>query len=407
VTQSDGSADLSRLQWLVYGVAFFSGSQFFIITLIMPLWALELGASPLLIGLIVSSRQILVVALSIHGGSLLDRFGPRRVIICLGLGGAALTILFPAMPFIWVTVVLQILTGFVEVTNWIGTQALVGGILKGQPVYAGRMTAAARVGGLFGPVLAGLAWQYFGPFAAFSFLAAWVVCGPLAAMGLPDTRPKAGVVSANTDKMGVLPSLSDYTTTFRLLVLPAVALVIATTFMRQAGSGIQSSFYVVWLNEIGFTATTVGMLLSISNGAAAFSALWTGPLARRFTIHWLLISMTILSVAAVAITPMLGSLVALSIAIGLRGVGQGLNLPLMLSLASRAVGPHLQGRVVALRLTFNKFGGAIVPFLMGAIAEVAGLEWAFYIVGAVGIISLILLGLWVGLTSALKNEPAT
>jgi fucose permease len=117
--------------------------------------------------------------------------------------------------------------------------------------------------------------------------------------------------------------------------------------------------------------------------------------------------MTILSVAAVAITPMLGSLVALSIAIGLRGVGQGLNLPLMLSLASRAVGPHLQGRVVALRLTFNKFGGAIVPFLMGAIAEVAGLEWAFYIVGAVGIISLILLGLWVGLTSALKNEPAT
>lgn len=393
-----------RLQANVYGIAFFAGSQFLLISVIMPLWALELGASPFFIGLIIASRQILVITLSIHGGTLLDRFGPRRVIMCLGFAGAGLTFLFPILPFLWATMVLQMATGFAEVTCWIGVQALTGGLLKGRPDYAGRMTAASRIGGFCGPVLVGLVWETFGAFSAFAFVGTWVASFAVVAWFLPATDPDSFPSQEEIEKRSVLPSLTDYATTFRLLLLPAVALVIATTFMRQAGSGIQSSFYVVWIKEIGFTAGTIGFLIGISNAAAALAALTTGPLSRRFAVDWLLIAVTILSVVAIAITPMLGSLVALSIAIGLRGVGQGLNLPLMLSIASQAVGSHLQGRVAALRLSFNKFGGAIVPFVMGAIAEVAGLEWSFYIVGIVGVGSLALLGLWVAFSPGLRKQ---
>ncbi|MDX1484401.1 MAG: MFS transporter [Alphaproteobacteria bacterium] len=393
-----------RLQANVYGVAFFAGSQFLLISVIMPLWALELGASPFFIGLIISSRQILVITLSIHGGTLLDRFGPRLVIMCLGFAGAGLTLLFPLLPFLWACIVLQMATGFAEVTCWIGAQALTGGLLRGRPDYAGRMTAASRIGGFCGPILVGMTWEILGTFAAFAFVAAWVASFALVAWFLPETDHSSTRVQEETRRRSVLPSLSDYATTFRLLVLPAVALVIATTFMRQAGSGIQSSFYVVWIKEIGFTASTIGLLIGISNAAAAIAALTTGALTRRFAADLLLIVMTILSVAAIAITPMLGSLIALSIAIGFRGVGQGLNLPLMLSIASQAVGSHLQGRVAALRLSFNKFGGAIVPFVMGAIAEMAGLEWSFYIVGIVGVGSLTLLGLWVAFNARQKRR---
>lgn len=407
----NGHADLSismRRQAPVYGIAFFVGSVFLAFSVIMPLWALELGASPVVVGLIISSRQVLVVTLSIHGGALLDRFGPRLVLIVLGTAGAVGMCLYPIAPFIWFTIILQMFSGFAEVTSWIGAQALVGGLLKGHPVYAGRMTAASRVGGFCGPILAGFAWQHFGPFGAFAFVGGWVACGGLIAGFLPKDTPSArtGPPESLPRDTGVLPSLSDYAMTFRLLLLPAVALVIATTFMRQAGSGIQSSFYVVWISEIGFSAPTIGFLIGISNGVAAFAALSTGWFTRRFLIHWLLIAMTILSVAAIAVTPLLGSLLMLSIAIGLRGVGQGLNLPLMLSMAARAVGGHLQGRVAALRLSFNKFGGAIVPFVMGAIAEVVGLEWSFYIVGAVGVMALCLLGIWVALSPNFKGaEP--
>ena len=398
-----------KLQLPVYAVAFFTGNLQPMASVIMPLWALELGASPLIIGLIISSRQILVVAFSIHGGALLDRFGPRQVIIVLGLVGAAAMGSFPLLPMVWAAILLQMISGFSESTNWIGTQALVGRLLKGHAVYAGRMTASARVGGFIGPVLTGFAWQQFGPFGGFGFMAGWIVVGVGASCFLPadiaretrdEPRPKAGAAE-------LMPRLSDYKTAFRLLLLPAVALVILATFMRQTGTGLQSSFYGVWLKEIGYSAGTIGLLIGISSATAAVAALSIGPITRRFPEHWLLLGMIVLAIMTIAVTPLLDTFTLLALAIGLRGLGQGLNLPLMMSIAARAVGYDLQGRVAALRISFNRFGGALVPLAVGALAEWIGLEYAFYTVGATGVALIGLLALWVGFSAAFRAPNRT
>lgn len=370
-------------------------------SVIMPLWALQLTDSPFVIGLIISSRQVLAILFSIHGGALLDRFDPRRVILVLGLTGALVTVSFPALPFVWAALLLQMMSGFAETTNWIGAQSLVGRLLRGEAVYAGRMTAAARLGGFTGPVLVGLAWQGGGPFVAFGFTAFWVFCGVITALFLPGTAPSGPVApspQAGQRASGfrsVLPDLSDYRDTFRLLLLPAVALVITATFMRQAGSGIQSSFYGVWLSEAGYSAGVIGLLIGVSNLVSAGAALGTGRLTRVFNEYLLLLAMIFLAIASIAVTPMLGTVALLFVAISLRGVGQGLNLPLMLSIASRAVGRDFQGRVAALRISFNRMGSMMVPFVMGLIAEFAGLEAAFYIVGLCGCTLIVLLALWV------------
>ena len=298
------------LQAPIYAVAFFTGNLLPMMAVVMPLWALELGAGPLVIGLIISSRQILVVTLSIHGGALQDRLGPRRVIMVLGLAGAAAVGLIPVFAFISAAIVLQMLSGFAESTNWIGAQALVGRLLKGQPVYAGRLTAAARTGGFIGPVMTGLAWQHLGANAAFGFVALWIVCGAAAAWFLPDQRPAdPGAAAATPTRAGdMMPRLADYKTAFRLLALPAVALVIMATVMRQAGTGIQSSFYGVWLAEIGFSAGTIGFLIGFSSAVAAGSALSVGQWTRWFAVHWLLLVMIVIAIVAIAITPLLDTL---------------------------------------------------------------------------------------------------
>ena len=104
------------------------------------------------------------------------------------------------------------------------------------------------------------------------------------------------------------------------------------------------------------------------------------------------------AIVGVALTPMLEGLLLLSLAIGLRGVGQGLNLPLMISIASRAVAPTLQGRVAALRISFNRLGAALFPIAMGALAEVIGLEASFYVIGLIGICLIGGLTVWVART---------
>lgn len=407
---SDSSSFPWRMQAPIYATAFFTGNIFPMMQVLMPLWALHLTSSPLVIGLIISSRQLLPVLLSIHGGALLDRFGPRQVIMLLATVAALCTTMFPMLPFIWAAILLQMVTGFAETTNWIGAQSAVGTILRGKAVYAGRMTASARTGGFIGPLVAGTAWEMFGPYGGFLFLSGWLLCGGLAASFLPrhGSGTEDGTAEGASEGAGeadrsrasrrrdMVPKLSDYLDTFRLLALTGVALVIAATFMRQTGSGIQSSFYGVWLKqELGLTGSTIGFLIGFGNAVSAVTALTVGPLTRRWADHWLLLIAVGLAIVGMAVTPMLHGVVLLAVAIGLRGAGQGLNLPLMISILSRAVPPTLQGRVTALRISFNRLGSAMFPIGMGALAEVIGLENAFYLIGGSGLVLISGLALWV------------
>lgn len=411
-----------RIQGPVYGTAFFTGNLFPISHVVVPLWAaVELEASLFMVGIIIASRQLLPVTMSIHGGALLDRFGPRSVIMVLGVLGACSTALVPFFPFIWATILFQIVIGFCETTNWIGVQSAVGTLMKGNAVYAGRMTASARTGGFFGPLLIGVAYETGGPVGGFLCFGAWALCGAIGAMFLPrhdrgeqetPSRSPTEMVSGNRvspqtdspqtdgdqtgeERKDVLPSLSDYREAFRLLVIPAIALVIAATFMRQTGSGMQASFYGVWLTELGYTAGAIGLLIGIGNAVSALAALCIGPLTRRIADYWLLILSVGAAIIGVAATPLFSEWILLALAIGVRGAGQGLNLPLMMSIASRAVAPRLQGRAAALRISFNRFGGMLFPVIMGALAELIGLEYAFYAIGGVGILLISGLSFWV------------
>ena len=399
-----------RLQGPIYGTAFFTGNLFPISHVIVPLWAaIELDASLLMVGIIIASRQLLPVTMSIHGGALLDRFGPRRVIMVLGVLGACSTAMVPFFPFIWATILFQIIIGFCETTNWIGVQSAVGTLMKGNAVYAGRMTASARVGGFFGPVLVGVAYEAGGAIGGFVCFGAWALCGAIGAMFLPRheggakdqvasrslSANAAPAVATEQERTDVLPSLSDYREAFKLLLIPAIALVIAATFMRQTGSGMQASFYGVWLKDLGYTATSIGLLIGIGNGVSALAALCIGPLTRRIADYWLLILAVGAAIIGVAATPLFETWVFLALAICVRGAGQGLNLPLMMTIASRSVAPCLQGRAAALRISFNRFGGMLFPVIMGALAEVIGLEYAFYVIGGIGIFLICGLSIWI------------
>ena len=123
--------------------------------------------------------------------------------------------------------------------------------------------------------------------------------------------------------------------------------------------------------------------------------------------------MVTISVVAIAITPVFGtnfsSLLFLALLGGIcvRGFSQGLNLPLMMIILARNVAPHFQGRVSALRISFNRFGGLLVPPGMGALADmelVGGLANAFYIVGIAGVLALGGLSLWVRSSSSFQKN---
>jgi MFS family permease len=428
------------MQSAVYSTAFFNGTVQSMASTIVALLVVALIDKnlALLIGVILASRQFLTVTLSVYSGTLMDNFGTKRVIIAFGVAGVLSALAYPAismvlgvevgaslqnpgMALILAVIFVQMISGWSEATAWIGSQTLVGQLMKGHPVYAGRMTFVARLGGFLGPPAIGYAWDFWGPWGGFGFLAVWIVGGMIAASFLPDTRVATqesrddAEKSEEPDAEDVTPvKQSNYGQTLRLLLIPAVAMVIMVTVMRQTGSGVQSSFYVVWLSEhVGIQGSTIGWLIGAANGASAIAALCTSPLMKRYSAHWLLILMVTVSVIAIAVTPLFGTtfstllFMALLGGICVRGFAQGLNLPLMMIILSRNVAPHLQGRVTALRISFNRFGGLLVPPGMGALADmeiVGGLANAFYIVGIAGVIALGVLSLWVLFSPSFNKE---
>ncbi len=374
-----------RIQGAVYACGMFNGPMYHIVSVIMPLWALMLDASPLMIGVVIGSRQVLPMLFAIHGGALMDRVGTRRILLFFGAVGMAAPILFPVFPWVAAAIVLQMISGLAESVNWIGAQALVGQAMKGHPVYAGRLSVALRMGNLSAPPLIGAAWDLLGPWGAFGFLSLWVGGGLIAALVLP---AGAGVPAEAGPRPRItwrdfVPRPSDYIAAFRLLAIPAILLVMATTVLRHSGTAIQGSFYVVYLEQIGITGTSIGLLLGVFGVVGAFGSLTPGPLGRFIPTHWLLIAATLGSIVFMAVTPLLGSFALLLIAIGLRGGVQGMSMTLMISITAQAAGADAQGKGVAVRITANRLTSMLVPMIMGAVVEAVGLENGFYIIGGV------------------------
>lgn len=378
-------------QIAVYATGSFGNGSEGVFSVIMPLWAIAIGASPLMVGVLIGARHFLSVFLSIHGGATMDRLGTRRVLVAVGILGMVTPILFPVAPFLWAAVTLQLIGGVATSFAWMGAQAQIGELMRGSETYSGRMSFYLRFAQIGGPPLAGLSWDLGGPWGAFGFLGLWGVGLFAAILHLPKPAGGATAMPALPVRWAdVLPRFSDYVAAFKLMAIPAIALIMMLTLLRIGGNAVHFSFYVVYLKEIGYTGTIIGVLVGAASIFGFGGALSVGPLVQRFRPHWLLIATVAANIVLVAITPLLGAVfILLLAAAAARGAVLGLSQPLMISMLSRAAGRGNQGKAVGLRATANRIAASSIPVLMGAVVEIVGLREGFFVFG--GILLLLLL----------------
>lgn len=384
-----------RVQSAIYASGAFNHSMGQMVTVVVPLWVLTLDPSPLTIGLAVGSRHFLPMLLSIHGGAMMDRLGTRRVMLGFALIGITVPLLFPMMPWIWAVMVLQALAGLADTMGWTGAQTMIGQVMKGDPTYAGRLSFCLRIGHFSGPPLIGAAWDFLGPWGAFGTLSLWAVCAFIASWLLPRPPPaddRGG--RRRIELRDLAPRLSDYRDAFRLLAIPSVLYVILVTTLRHSGTAMQNSFYVVYLEGIGISGTAIGLLFTAAAVIGAMGALSVGRLSRLMDPVWLLLVSVIATIVFMAITPLLGVYVLLLVAMAFRGGVLGISQPLMISILGRSLDARSQGKGVGLRTTANRVMNTLLPPLAGVIIEFAGLENGFFIIGAVAVTLLGLVGVF-------------
>lgn len=419
-----------RTQGAVYGVGLFSNSSLHLYNVMVPIWAVMLTQDALLLGIIFGARHFLPMLLLIHGGALMDRFGARRVTLYFAVVAMLIPPLYPLLPFVGALIVLQMLGGLTVMTCWIGSQSLTGSIMRGKPIYTGRLTVATRIGAFIGPPLVGAIYDLAGIWAAFLFLSLWSALTLLSAIALPKDAETTRQEAAQTPHTApglrdTLPKLSDYLDAFRLVAIPAIALVVAVTLLRHSGVAMQSNFYVVYLNNLGISGTFIGLLFSVLGVCGGLGALFVGQIAGRFSVRHILFVSLAVGVLMMTITPLIGEsdftinadrIIALldslgidsnlgpivgvlglyilfMLATGIRGVSSGISQAMEISLMAQAAGLTGQGKGAALRVTVGRIAAVILPIFMGAIAKFFTIEAAFYVVGGTILLLIALLAI--------------
>ena len=168
---------------------------------------------------------------------------------------------------------------------WAGALTLSAQVSKGDAEFLDALVFT-RIGTSAAPFIAGLVWDFAGGvIAAFTFGVFWAVLGFLCLWFAPEQQT-AEEIRAEFDQSSyvkspltlpdLLPRVSDYLQCFALTAIPAVAFTTAAIFVRNSAYNLQTSVYVNFVEDLGFTATKLAILFSASEIGAGIGSLFSG-----------------------------------------------------------------------------------------------------------------------------------
>ncbi len=364
-----------RRAWLTGG---FGLGISIMVNFLVPLRAVEVGASLGVVGLIVGVGSIIPAILGAPIGALSDRFGPRRV-FRFATAGAALTTGGMAFATHWgVLLAGMVVFGPFRAAAWASSQSYITSI--GGPADRARntsrfsfTTAATRA---FNPLMIGAAAEVFGLRSSFFVIAGYGALYFLIASSLADPDPNP---IEPTDSE---PSAGGRSDALNLLRRPGIQVALLLSFARVWAASVLVAFYPLLLIERGVSTAVAGSVISANAAVGMVATLLVPRLSRRFSMEILTAAGLGLGAIGFGIIPFMTGTAAAYIPSALVGVGEGLSLPLLIAMVSEAAGPQLRGLAIGIRISVNQLAQVSAALLMGAVVGAIGLAAGIPIAGA-------------------------
>jgi MFS family permease len=340
--------------------------------LALSLQALQLQASALTVGLLMSLLMLVPTFVAVHVGRWVDRAGYVRptVLALVGLlTGELVAALLPSLPGLALASVVvgsSFMLGHVAVNNAIGHIAGAAGRTRA----FGFMAVGFSLSALAGPMLAGAAIDRVGYLWAFVLLALLPVLA-----GLLLLRPPAMPRHAQA----AVPQARGFTD---LLRLPPLRAVLVVSAMISAGWDLFTFLVPLHGARSGLSATAIGLVagaFGVGSAAVRVALPW---IARRVPEWKLLGGALALSGLGYFLFPFcvtLGTMLPLSLALG---VVLGCGQPVVMSLLHVTAPPERTGEAVGLRAAITSLGQTVLPLAFGAFGTALGMLPMFWAAAA-------------------------
>jgi len=236
---------------------------------LIPLYALSLGASPLVLGLLTAAFAITNALGQFATGHLVDRFGPRRFIRA-GIGGyAAANALIAAATDAAQLVAFRSIAGLAGGANLVSTRVYVAQVADPARLafVNGALSAAASAGTVIGPAVGGLvaaASDLHVPFAIVALTSGIAFAGSLR---LRPVAPRPTEPGAGTEA----PPYGR----------PVLVLLASNLFLLIGFGGFITTYAPFTTERLGWSIAEVGLIWSLFGLGDITLGPWLGHLADR------------------------------------------------------------------------------------------------------------------------------
>ena len=355
--------------YLIFAIAFLGFTCIAAARVVLSLYALELGAHPFAIGVLVAMFYACPLLLSWPMGRLSDRVVPRWPLLV----GAMCGVCGMAVPYfvreLWALYVAAAMSGLALSILHVNAQNLVG-ILSGPSEHMRNFSNFSMMGAatnFVGPLVAGLAIDHTSHAIACLFVVAiWLMsCGLILWRGkvLPKSKRPTG------PRIHIRETLSDRRI-WRMLT---------TSSLAQLGPDVFQFYVPIHGHAVGLSATAIGAVLSAFAVATVAVRSVLSRLVGRFGDEKLLAYSFYLGGAALILVPFCHSALLLTVVSFLFGCGMGCGQPITLMLMYSQSPPGRSGETLGLRLTANNLMRVLGPAVFGAVGSAFGLLAVFWI----------------------------
>jgi MFS family permease len=355
--------------YLILFLGLLSWASFMSSRVLMSLYAIQLGAPPAAIGVLIALYGLGPLLLSVHAGRVADRVGTYRPIL-LGSAGLALGLLLPyLLPTLPVLFVAAVVMGSALVYINIALQHLVAslGSAEERTRNVSLQSLAIALGAMIGPLLVGLSIDHEGHVPTYLYLSllvaascvGWIACRRrIPHSGRPASMPARGRARD-------------------LLRQPELRRTIIAGSLVIAGIDLYSFYMPIYGHSIGLSATMIGVVLGAFASATFVVRILLPRLVRTLGEERTMTMALCLGGAAFLLFPFVHHVAALLMLSFALGLGLGVGQPLSLIMTYNRAPAGRAGEALGVRFTVVNFTHMVIPLVFGSIGSALGLVTVF------------------------------
>ncbi|MBX9903411.1 MAG: MFS transporter [Burkholderiales bacterium] len=339
--------------------------------ILMTLYAVDMGAGPFETGILFALYGLVPFLLAIAAGRIADRFD-NRLLIYWGLGTYTISLVLPFFfPSLAILFIVAPLWGFTSMLWVVATQSLVGKLSTSETRTRNfsYYSLGESTGSVLGPIIVGLSIDMLSHQPTFLIMAAIPALCVLAVVVRRHTIPHTAPVSTDVQAPR---NMKD------LLALPAMRNALLSNAAVMTGLDLFNLYMPIYGHSLGFTATTIGLIMGAFGAAAFITRLAIPPISKRYGERAMLAGALAMSGVAFMMFPLTTSAVLLAAAAFALGLGLGCGQPLSMILAFNAGPPERSAESISMRLAVSYGAHVVVPPVFGVIGAAMGVAPIFW-----------------------------